>query len=65
MPSSVLRRYHYDPTDHRLDVEFVSGKRYSYHDVPERIWNRLLGATSKGGYFNRSIRDRFRFTRRD
>jgi len=65
MPSSVLRRYHYDAADQRLDVEFVSGKRYSYHEVPERVWERLLGSTSKGRYFNRCIRDRFRFTRRD
>jgi len=62
MPSSVLRRYDYDSDAHRLDVEFVSGRRYSYHDVPARVWERLLAARSKGGYFNRCIRDRFRFT---
>ncbi len=63
MPSSVLRRYAYDSAAQRLDIEFVSGRRYSYHDVPERIWNRLLAATSKGSFFTRRIRDHFRFTR--
>lgn len=63
MPSSVIRRYHYDAPARRLDIEFVSGRRYRYHDVPEALIERMHQATSKGGFFNRHIRDCFRFTR--
>jgi lysyl-tRNA synthetase class 2 len=63
MPSSVIHRFDYDERDRRLDVEFVSGRRYRYHGVPARIVAAFRSATSKGAFFNRRIRDRFRFTR--
>jgi lysyl-tRNA synthetase class 2 len=63
MPSSVIRRFVYDAEDERLDVVFVTGKRYSYHDVPARVVAEMRAAFSKGSYFNREIRDHFRFTR--
>jgi len=65
MPSSVIRRFDYDADLRRLDVEFVTGRRYSYHDVPAAIVAALRAARSKGQFFNRRIRDRFAFTRRD
>ena len=63
MPSTVIRRWEYDAGDARLDVEFVTGKRYSYHDVPPEVAGEMRGAFSKGSYYNREIRDRFAFTR--
>jgi len=65
MPSTVIRRFDYDAADHRLDVQFVSGRRYSYHDVPEKLVADMQKATSKGGSCNRRIRDHFSFTRLD
>jgi hypothetical protein len=61
MPSSVIRSYDYDPADRRLDIEFVSGRRYSYLDVPESLFDAMCRATSKGGFFNRRIRDHYHF----
>jgi hypothetical protein len=63
MPSSVIRHFDYDAAAHRLDVEFVSGRRYSYHGVPPSVVEAMRRASSKGGFFNRRIRDRFPFTR--
>ena len=63
MPSTVIRHFDYDRGQHRLDVQFVSGRRYSYHDVPEKLAIDMQKATSKGSFFNRQIRDHFRFTR--
>lgn len=63
MPSSVIRRWDYDAAEHRLDILFVSGKRYSYHDVPPAIVEDMRAAFSKGSYFNRKVRDHFRYTR--
>ncbi|MBN8809097.1 MAG: KTSC domain-containing protein [Sphingomonas sp.] len=64
MPSTVIRTFAYDPAAHRLDVQFVSGLRYAYLDVPEDEVAALHRAASKGGFFNRRIRNRYRFVRR-
>ena len=63
MPSSVIRSYRYDPLQRRLELVFVSGRRYRYHDVPEETYSAMRRAFSKGEFFNAHIRDNFRFTR--
>jgi hypothetical protein len=65
MPSSVIRTFDYDPADQRLDVLFVSGKRYSYLGVPQELAQRMREAFSKGVFFNRHIRGRFDFRPKD
>jgi lysyl-tRNA synthetase class 2 len=62
MPSRVIRSFRYDPGEHRLEILFVSGRRYSYHDVPKALYHQMRGASSKGKFFNAHIRNRFRFT---
>jgi KTSC domain len=64
MPSSVIRSFDYDVADHRLDIRFVSGRLYSYLAVPEREVAAFRRASSKGGFFNRRIRDRYDFVER-
>ena len=63
MPSSVIRQFWYDPERHAMDVLFVSGKRYRYHDVPEETYRSMRQSFSKGEFFNDFIRDQYRFTR--
>jgi lysyl-tRNA synthetase class 2 len=63
MPSSVIRSYRYDPADHHLDLVFVSGKHYRYHDVPQETYQDMRKAFSTGEFFNEYIRDQFRHTR--
>jgi KTSC domain-containing protein len=63
MPSSVIRTFWYDPAQHQLDLVFVSGRRYRYHDVPEETYREMKQAFSKGEFFNARIRDQFRHTR--
>lgn len=62
MPSSVIRHYVYDAARRVLDVTFVSGRRYLYHDVPPEIAIGIADASSRGRYFNARIRDAFAFT---
>ena len=62
MPSSVIRSYHYDPVDRHLDLVFVSGRRYRYHEVPVETYDGMRRAFSKGEFFNAYIRDQFRHT---
>jgi lysyl-tRNA synthetase class 2 len=59
MPSSVIRRFGYDPRTGALDVEFVSGRRYRYAGVPGEVAAAMREAFSKGRYFNARIRDRY------
>ena len=59
MPSTVIRRFAYDAPARALDVEFVSGRRYRYRDVPAEVAGEFAAAFSKGRYFNARIRDRF------
>jgi len=59
MPSSVIRRFVYDEMEGNLWVEFTSGRRYVYSEVPQEVADALRGAFAKGVYFNTRIRDHF------
>lgn len=61
MPSSVIRDWIYDPESRRLAVEFTTGRRYAYLDVPPDVADALGAAFSKGRYFNTHIRDAYDF----
>lgn len=61
MPSTAIRNARYDPERRELNVEFVTGRRYTYFDVPEPVAQGFQQAFSKGRYFNAHVRDRFRF----
>ena len=60
MPSTVIRRFDYAPDRCELTIEFTTGRRYVYADVPEEEVNRMRGAFAKGRYFNARIRDRYK-----
>lgn len=60
MPSTVIRRFDYSPEARELTIEFVTGRRYVYSDVPEEEATALRSAFAKGVHFNRRIRDRYR-----
>ncbi len=59
MPSSVIRRFVYDHAEQALWVEFTSGRRYVYSNVPPETADTFRSAFAKGVYFNTRIRDRF------
>lgn len=63
MPSTAIRRIAYRPELSALDIEFVTGRVYRYLEVPEPVAAGLAQVRSKGGYFNRKLRDRFEFVR--
>ena len=61
MPSTVIRRFDYAPDRRELTVEFVTGRRYLYLDVPPEAVDEFRLAFSKGTYFNRQIRDNYSY----
>jgi hypothetical protein len=59
MPSAVIKRFVYLPERGELVIEFVTGRRYAYADVPEEAVAEFRAAFAKGIHFNRFIRDRY------
>jgi hypothetical protein len=59
MPSTVIRRFAYCPDSSELWVEFTTGRRYVYSEVPSEVAETFRSAFAKGVYFNTRIRDRF------
>lgn len=63
LDSRSLAAVGYDETSRTLEVAFVNGSVYQYHDVPAGVFAALLSAESAGRYFNAAIRTRYRYTR--
>jgi hypothetical protein len=59
--SSTLAAVGYDGVRKLLELEFASGTVYHYFGVPAAVHQALLGASSQGSFFNRSIRGRFAY----
>ena len=57
--STTLRAVAYDDGREVLQLEFCTRAIYHYYGVPAGVYEALLGASSKGSYFNRVIRGRF------
>jgi KTSC domain len=57
LESSNLKRCSYDIETETLQIQFISGKVYTYQGVPASVYNGLLEATSAGQYFNSEIKN--------
>lgn len=42
-----------------LSIWFHESGRYDYYGVPESVYNAFLASSSKGGFFNDHIKDRY------
>ena len=59
--STLLASAAYFPDRTILELEFRDGALYAFFDVPAECFQELMEAASKGVYFNRNIRNRFRY----
>jgi hypothetical protein len=59
--SEAIREIDYDPATSTLRVRFADGAWYSYAGVPAPVHAAFLAADSHGRYFQRHIRDRYRY----
>ncbi len=59
--SSNLERANYYLKSKNLVVKFLSGSKYKYLKVPMTKVYSLISAKSKGKYFNRNIKNKFKF----
>ena len=56
--SSAIRSVGYH--GYTLTVEFCTGRVYDHPGVPESVYHGLMSASSKGSYYSRYIRGRYR-----
>jgi hypothetical protein len=61
LQSSNLVRTEYDTSDSSLIVEFKNGTKYSYENVPHKIYAQFRLAESQGNFFNTKIAKVFKF----
>lgn len=61
--SSNIVSIGYDEANSVLEIEFKGGEVYEYFDVPEHVYNELMGAGSHGSYHNSHIRSKYRYQR--
>jgi len=59
--SSNLKSIGYDQSSNILEVEFLSGGIYQYFKVPSQIYLELMKATSKGSYFHKNIKNKYKY----
>lgn len=59
--SSTIKAIGHDGTD--LHVEFVHGGKYTFHNVPAKLFNEMLKAPSVGKYFHGRIKGQHKFSK--
>jgi hypothetical protein len=61
--STNIKSMRYNNATKDLEITFHRGNRtYLYADVPATIYLRLLNAKSKGEYFHKHIRFKYKYT---
>jgi hypothetical protein len=61
MPSTAIKSFHYNAAQSTLRVIFISGMIYDYKDVPEKVYQAMKAAQSKGAYLNQYIKNNYEF----
>lgn len=61
--SSNIARYKYEEKSRVLTVEFRNGGTYNYYDVPQREYEQMKAAYSKGGFLAQNIKGAYRYAR--
>lgn len=59
--SSNIEQVQYVKKYNSLEVEFKSGSRYKYSNVPEDVYESMITAKSMGSYFYWNIRSKYKF----
>jgi len=57
--SRAMSAVGYDPSTQVLKITFSRGNTYDFCRVPQYIFDGLMGAFSKGTYYNDHIKDRY------
>lgn len=61
LDSKNIRRIKYYAVGHLLEIQFVGGKLYHYHEVPESLFDSFMAAESAGKFFNEHVRNHYSY----
>jgi hypothetical protein len=61
LDSSAIRSAAYDKSTNTLKIVFQSGRVYTYDNVDHMTYINLISAESVGRYFNKYIRDHYKY----
>ena len=53
----------YELQNHLLEVVFSLGNKYVYEYIPEKVYKEFLTSKSKGRYFGKYIRGKYKGTK--
>jgi hypothetical protein len=57
--SSMIRSIGYNMESSTLEIDFLKGGLYNYADVPQGVYDALMGAESHGKYFLANIKNTY------
>ncbi|HEV2174065.1 MAG TPA: KTSC domain-containing protein [Nitrospira sp.] len=61
--SSNIVSIGYDPATATMEIEFASGAVYQYFDVPQPVYEQLVGSASIGTTLNELVKGQYRYAR--
>lgn len=61
--SSNIASIGYDADSQTLEIEFLNGGVYQYFDVPQYVYQELMGASSHGQYLAQNIKGVYRYSK--
>lgn len=61
MPSTVVLKHIYNAETKTLRIIYTSGNVYDYLNVPQKIYNEMKNAFSKGVFLNTKIKGKYAF----
>lgn len=61
--SSMINRIEYAPATKTLYIVFNNNSVYGFEEIPQELFSGLCNAPSVGQFFNKTIKNRFAYTR--
>lgn len=61
--SSNIESIGYDSNSATLEIEFLNGTIYQYFDIPDNVYDGLMGADSQGKYLAANIKGNYRYSK--
>jgi hypothetical protein len=61
--SSNIKKTEYDTETKLLIIEFNSGHRYQYEDVPHQEYTKFRKSDSQGKFFSTEISKKYKYTK--
>lgn len=61
--STNVKTIGYEADSQKLEVEYLSGQKYEYSNVPQKVFDGFITAVSKGKYLNQIIKGQYEVRR--